>query len=66
MFKNPVARSDSRKLLNNGVGANLAIWANFDVILDYGCGMNGHFCRIYKVFRGFRIIVSCGSCKSCL
>ncbi|HEX6729188.1 MAG TPA: hypothetical protein VF074_04215, partial [Pyrinomonadaceae bacterium] len=45
-------RTDSRKLLNYGVGANLAIWTNFDVVLDYSCGVNGHFLQDLQGFQG--------------
>ena len=52
MFKNPVPRADFRKPLYDRVGANLTIWANFDFILDYGCGMNGHFLQDLQGFQG--------------
>ena len=65
MFKNPVARSDSRKLLNNGVGA-ISQSGPISTLSSIGCGMNGHFLQDLQGFQGFRIIVSCGSCKSCL
>jgi hypothetical protein len=43
MLKNPVPGADSGEPFDYSIGPNLAIWANFDVILDDGCGMNGHF-----------------------
>jgi len=43
MLKNPVPGADSGESFDYGIGSDLAIWANFDVILDDGCGMNGHF-----------------------
>ena len=43
VLKDAITGSDARESLNDGIGADLAIWANFDVILDDGCGMDGHF-----------------------
>ena len=43
MLEDPVARADFGELFDDGVGSNLAIWANFDVIFDYGCGVDRHF-----------------------
>ena len=42
MLEDPVSRADSRESLDDGVGADLAIWADFHVIFDYGCGVNSH------------------------
>jgi hypothetical protein len=43
VLENPVSRADSGKSLDDGVGADLAVWADFHIILDYGCGVNSHF-----------------------
>jgi hypothetical protein len=43
MLENPVACADSSELLDDRVCSNLAIWANFHVIFDYGCGVDRHF-----------------------
>jgi len=43
MLKNPVPGADSRESFDYSIGPDLAIRANFDVFLDDGCGMNGHF-----------------------
>jgi hypothetical protein len=40
VFENAVAGADSGKPLDDGVGPNLAIWPNFDVIFDNGSRMN--------------------------
>jgi hypothetical protein len=43
MLKNPVPGPDPGEPFDYGIGSDLTIWANFDVILDDGCGMNCHF-----------------------
>ena len=42
MLVNAIPRAQPRKTFDNGIGGNLAIWANFDVVLDYGGRMNTH------------------------
>jgi hypothetical protein len=53
MLEDPVARADFSELLDNRVCANLTIWANFDVIFDYGCGMDRHFETVFIGFSRF-------------
>jgi hypothetical protein len=43
MLENPVSRADSRRSLDDGIRPDLAIWADFHVFFDYGCGMDSHF-----------------------
>jgi hypothetical protein len=45
MLEYPVPGADPGESFDYGIGSDLAIRANFDVILDDGCGMNGHFLR---------------------
>ena len=51
VLENVIPSPDFREFLNDGVGSDLTIWANFDVVFDDCCGMNGHFDRIYKIFQ---------------
>jgi hypothetical protein len=43
VLEDPVSGADSSESFDYSIGSNLTIWANFDVILDDGSGMNGHF-----------------------
>jgi hypothetical protein len=43
MLKNSVPGADPGESFDYSIGPDLAIRANFDVFLDDGCGMNGHF-----------------------
>ena len=54
MFKNPIARANFRKPLDDGVGSDLAIWADFDVVFDDGCRMNGHFLTDFQDLQDFQ------------
>jgi hypothetical protein len=40
MLKDAISGADSREALDDGVGSNLAIRADFDVIFDNGGRMN--------------------------
>jgi hypothetical protein len=42
MLKDPISGAQSCKALDDGIGSNLAIRADFDVVFDYGSGMNPH------------------------
>jgi hypothetical protein len=42
MLKNTVTRTQSSKPFDHSISRNLAIWANFDVVLDYGGRMDMH------------------------
>lgn len=42
VFEDAVSGPDFRKLFDDGVSPNLAIWANFHVIFDNGGRMYGH------------------------
>jgi len=42
VLENAVAGAETGESFDDSVRSDLAIWANFDVILDDGCGMNGH------------------------
>jgi hypothetical protein len=52
MLKNPVTGANPGEPFDYGVGSDFAIRPDFDVILDDGCGMNGHFgqefTKLYK------------------
>src|SRR6185369_1439786 len=54
VFKDTISGPEARVLLDDGVGPDLAIWANFDVVLDDCCGMNWHFDRIYTILQDFQ------------
>jgi hypothetical protein len=43
VLKNPVPGADSREPFDYGIGSDLTICPNFDVILDDRCVMNCHF-----------------------
>src|SRR5215213_10459540 len=43
MLKNAVSRPNSGESLDNGIGANLAIRADFHVVFNDCCGVNRHF-----------------------
>src|SRR5215216_238629 len=43
VLEDPVSRANAGKTLDDGVGADLAVWADFHVIFDYGCGVDRHF-----------------------
>ncbi len=43
VLKNAIPSPDFCEFFNDGVGSDFTIWANFDVIFDYRCGMNDHF-----------------------
>ena len=43
VLENAVAGAESRKPFDDGVGPDLAIRANFYVVLDDRCGMDRHF-----------------------
>src|SRR6185369_7582652 len=52
VLENAVACADASESFDYSVGTDLAIWANFDVILDNGCRMNGHFGQEFtKLYR---------------
>ena len=53
MLENAVPGADSREPLDDRVGPNLAIWADFDVIFDYRCGVNWHFVTEFTGFSRF-------------
>ena len=42
MLKNPVSGPESGKPFDQGIGRDVAIWADFDVIFDYRCRMDRH------------------------
>jgi hypothetical protein len=43
VLKDPVSRAKAGKTLDDGVSPDFAIWADFHVIFNYGCGVNSHF-----------------------
>src|ERR1051325_6184242 len=43
VFEDAVSRPEASESFDYRVGSNLAIRADFDVILDDGCGVNRHF-----------------------
>jgi hypothetical protein len=43
VFEDAISGPEARVLLDDGVGPDLAIWANFHVIFYYRCGMDRHF-----------------------
>jgi hypothetical protein len=52
VLEDPVAGADPGESFDYSVGSNLTIWPNFDVILDYGSGVNGHFGQEFtKLYR---------------
>jgi hypothetical protein len=53
MLENAIARAHFSELLDDRVGANLAIWANFDVIFDDSCGVDRHFETGFTTFSRF-------------
>jgi hypothetical protein len=42
MLENAVTGAQTRKLFDHRISRNLAIWANFDVVLDYSGRMDTH------------------------
>ena len=42
MFEDAIARADLRESFDDRVGANLAVGTDFNVVFNYGCGMNNH------------------------
>jgi hypothetical protein len=52
VLENAVASAEASESFDYSVGTDVAIWANFDVILDDGCRMNGHFGQEFtKLYR---------------
>jgi hypothetical protein len=43
VLKNAISGANFGESFDYSIGSDLAIWANFDVILNDGCGMNRHF-----------------------
>ena len=43
VLEDAVAGADARKPLDNGIGANLAIWADFDLIFNDSGWVDRHF-----------------------
>src|ERR1051325_5592834 len=54
VLENAVACAEASESFDYSVGTDLAIWANFDVILDDGCRMNGHLDRNLQNFTDFQ------------
>src|SRR5436190_8800220 len=51
VLEDPVSRAQPGKPLDDGVSGNLAVWADFDVIFDYGGRVNLHYLRQdYSIF----------------
>jgi hypothetical protein len=53
MLEDAIPGADASVLLDDGIGPNLAIWANFRVIFYDGRWVDGHFLTGFTRFTGF-------------
>jgi len=54
VFKDAIPGAEASVSLDDSIGRNLAIWADFNVILDDGRGVDGHFLTELQDLQGFQ------------